>query len=341
MALIAVTGGAGFLGRHVVDALIAAQHQVRVLDVVTPPAALRDHPQVHYLLGDVCDPVQVERLVADAAAVVHMAFAPPYRTLDEMHAVNVRAAAALATAAHASGVGRVVAVSSTIVNAAARTHPLGRRFPVARLDGYRRSRIAAESALAEVAIETGLDLVVVRPRTFVGPGSVGGFALVFDLVRRGAAVPLLGPGDNRYQLLDVRDLAAALAACLDAAPGTYELGAAEFATVADELTTLIGHAGTDARLVSLPAPLGRAALRGIELLGGWPLAEWHHCVAGRTDRVAAAHAAGALDWYPRHSASDALCDSYDWYLDHSGPDVTTHPVPATHRLLSRLAELLS
>jgi nucleoside-diphosphate-sugar epimerase len=216
--------------------------------------------------------------------------------------------------------------------------------PVSRLAEYAASRRRAEAILAEYG-SRGLEVAIVRPKTFVGPGRVGGFALIFDLVRRGRAVPLLGTGQSRYQLVDVRDLADGVAAlATGGGEGVFGFGAAEFGTVAEDLERLIEHAGTAARLRRFPAALGRTALRGMELARLPPLAEWHHCVAGQRDSVIdISRAQRELAWVPKRSNAEALADAFDWYVESRSSDLanlTTHPVPRTHRALRKVADLV-
>lgn len=191
----------------------------------------------------------------------------------------------------------------------------------------------------------GLEVAIVRPKTFVGPGRVGGFALVFDLVTRGDAVPLLGAGRARYQLVDVRDLAQGVAAlALHGAQGIVAFGAARFGSVLEDLGQLIDHAGTASELRPLPGAVGRRVLRAIELAGLPPLAEWHHCVAADRDSIVDIERARVeLAWEPRRSNVDALADAFDWYtakLMAGAGEVTTHPVPVAHRALRRIAGVL-
>src|SRR3954470_2180556 len=75
--VILVTGGAGFIGSHVVDALVAAGHEVRVLDALLP-AAHRERPDyltdaAEWMEGDLRDPAVAERAVAGVTAVSHQA----------------------------------------------------------------------------------------------------------------------------------------------------------------------------------------------------------------------------------------------------------------------------
>jgi len=338
---VLVTGGSGFLGAHLAASFRDAGVGVRVLDVAEPgPAA---PPEVEYVRGDVRDPAILAGALEGVDSVVHAAFASPRQPPEVIGAVNVDGTRRLCAAALAGGVRRLVLVSSTIVLKPPKVHPLLGTSPLKRLDLYRASRAAAE-ALADEHGRRGWPVAVVRPKTLVGPGGLGAFALAFDAVRAGRRVPILGPGTNRYQLLDVRDFAAGI--CLLAATehaGVFAFGASEFRTVREDFQALVDHAGTGARLSFVRSGLARLALRGIELAGLVPLAEWHYMSAARQDSVVdTSRAREELGWRPRRSNARALTDAYDWYVESCGRGSAVQPprpTPRGHRLLASLGRI--
>lgn len=334
--LTVVTGGGGFLGEHVVRRLVMSSRAVRVLDTVEAPPWVAPL-DVEYQRGDILDPDAVDRAMRGASSVVHAAFASPHAAPGTILAVNLDGTAQVLASAARHGVSSLVAISSTIVDRTIRRHPMARNAPVSRLDDYRRSRIEAERVLQRPPVD-GPTVSIVRPKTFVGPGRVGGFGLVFRSVRAGQAVPLLGPGTIRYQLLDIRDLADFVGRLVSSpTAGTFHVGASLFGTVDEDLRQLIDHADTGARLRHLPTWAGRWALRGTELMALTPFAEWHHCMAnGRDSVVDTTRARVDLGWEPRWSNSGSIIAAYDWFVA-SRAATSTHPIPWTHRALRRLA----
>ena len=194
--------------------------------------------------------------------------------------------------------------------------------------------------------QSGPPVAAVRPKTFFGPGKVGAFAMMFDAVRRGDTVPVLGAGANRYQLLDIRDMADGVRLLESSHErGVFHFGAEIFATVRQDLQSLIDHARSGAKLRFLPATLAKAALRGVELAGLTPLSEWHYFSAGGIDSVAdISRAQRELGWHPTRSNARALTDAYDAYiaaLGETGRVDTTYPIPASHKVLRGVFRLLS
>ncbi len=342
--LVAISGGAGFLGLHLARRLLAQGAQVRTLDLV-PLADAGLEASVEELHGDVRDPGACARLVQDADVLVHAAAALPIQAAREsIFSVNVGGTAALLAAALDARVGRVVVVSSTAVYGVPERHPIHEDDPLVGVGWYGESKIEAEEVTREFGAR-GLPFVIIRPKTFLGPERLGVFEILFDWVREGRRIYTLGSGENRYQLLEVGDLVDALVRSFSA-PGAageaLNIGAADFATVRQDLLALIEHAGSTSRLTPVPVGLAEAALRTLELLRLSPLAEWHYRTAHRDSFVSTEKAQRLLDWRPRLSNANTLVDTYDWYLANRGQlgaAGTTHRVPWNQQALGLLKRL--
>jgi nucleoside-diphosphate-sugar epimerase len=339
---IAVSGGAGFLGLHLNRRLVADGHTVRSLDL-EPLADAALEGSVEEVVGDIRDPDAATRLVTGADLVVHAAAALPIQTArGAIESVNVDGTQRLLDAAVAAGVRRFVFVSSTAVYGIPAKHPIEETDPLVGVGPYGGSKIEAERrCLAAAAAASGLEVVLIRPKTFLGPERLGVFEILFDWIREGRRIPILGDGRNRYQLLAVEDLVDAIARSLDApvAGQALNVGAAEFGTVRQDLEALIAHAGSTSRLFPVRPGLAVPVLRALELARLSPLAEWHYRTASKDSWVAIDRARAALGWEPRLSNADALRETYDWYLAHRdelGAAGTTHRVPWNQRALGWL-----
>jgi nucleoside-diphosphate-sugar epimerase len=337
----AISGGAGFLGLHLARRLLADGHEVRSLDVVPLDDAELER-SVEELRGDVRDPVHVAALCVGADVVVHAAAALPIRASREaIRSVNVGGTENVLVAARGAGIRRVVFISSTAVYGVPEKHPIEEDDPLVGVGWYGESKIDAE-ALCRVA---GVETTIVRPKTFIGPERLGVFEILFDWIREGRRIYMLGKGHNRYQLLAVEDLVDAIvrAASAPAAAGeTFNVGATEFGTVRSDLQALIDHAGSTSRLQPVPVKPAEAALRALELLRLSPLAEWHYKTAHRDSFVDVAKAQRLLGWQPRLSNERALTETYDWYLANRGriaPAGVTHRVPWNQQALGLLKRL--
>jgi nucleoside-diphosphate-sugar epimerase len=337
---VAISGGAGFLGLHLARRLVADGHEVRTLDLVP----LDDEGlagRIEELQGDVRVAAYARRLAAGADVLVHAAAALPIQvTRSAIRSVNVEGTAVTLGAALEAEVRRVVLVSSTAVYGVPDHHPIHEDDPLVGVGHYGESKIEAERLCLAFG-RRGLEPVIVRPKTFVGPERLGVFEILFDWIREGRRIPILGDGANRYQLLAVEDLVDAVVRALDApvAGEALNVGAAGFGTVREDLEGLIEHAGSRSRLRPVPARPAELALRGLELARLSPLAEWHYRTAHKDSFVAIDKARALLGWEPRLSNAETLCATYDWYLAHRDElraSGTTHRVPWDQRALGLL-----
>src|SRR4051812_20383341 len=339
--LYAISGGAGFLGLHLARRLLADGHQVRTLDVVPLDDADLER-SVEELRGDIRDRERVRELVAGAQVVVHAAAALPIQASREsIRSVNVLGTEHVLHEARAADVRRVVFVSSTAVYGVPEKHPIEENDPLVGVGWYGESKIDAEALCRVAAVET----TIIRPKTFIGPERLGVFEILFDWIREGRRIYILGKGHNRYQLLAVEDLVDAIvraATAPEAAGETFNVGATEFGTVRSDLQALIDHAGSDSRLQPVPVRPAELSLRTLELLRISPLAEWHYKTAHRDSFVDTSRAQRLLGWQPRLSNRHALIETYDWYLanrERVGSAGVTHRVPWNQQALGLLKRL--
>ena len=338
--LYSISGGAGFLGLHLARRLLADGHQVRTLDVVP-----LDDPElersVEELRGDIRDRDRVGELVAGADVVIHAAAALPIQaSRDSIRSVNVAGTENVLHTARESGVKRVVFISSTAVYGVPEKHPIEESDPLVGVGSYGESKIDAEGLCRVAAVETA----IIRPKTFIGPERLGVFEILFDWIREGRRIYILGQGHNRYQLLAVEDLVDAIvrAGSAEVAGETLNVGALRFSTVRGDLQALIDHAGSSSRLRPIPVKPAEIALRALELLHVSPLAEWHYKTAHKDSFVDVSRAQSLLGWQPRLSNRDGLIETYDSYLANRGrvgEAGVTHRVPWNQQALGLLKRL--
>lgn len=190
---VAVTGGTGFVGARLVEALVAAGHDVRALT----RRPMEDRPNLSWVAGSLEDRAALDRLVGGAEALIHVA---GVLKADEagFEAGNVQGTAAVIAAAKASGTPRLVHVSS-----------LAAREP--ELSRYGRSKARAEALVRD----SGLDWTIVRPPAVFGPGDRETLDL-FRMAKRGL---ILLPPEGRLSLIHADDLARLLIALATARSG--------------------------------------------------------------------------------------------------------------------------
>jgi uncharacterized protein YbjT (DUF2867 family)/membrane protease YdiL (CAAX protease family) len=249
---VAIAGGSGFVGRHVVEALRARGHAVLVI--------ARGHRGVP--LGAelvTCDlaqePVPAGAL-AGCEALVNLAGIKREEGRQTFEAVHVDATRRLLAAGPEAGVRRFVHVSVVC----SRPDP---RLP------YHDTKWRAEEAIRA----SGLDFTILRPAVIYGPGDDMVTHLV-RMIRFSPLFPVIGRGDSILQPVDVRDVAEAVAAALDrprSIRGTYDVVGPERPTLSEIVRTVAEGAGLRVHIVPTPIPLQRLAVRVMDAVTSRPL----------------------------------------------------------------------
>jgi UDP-glucose 4-epimerase len=259
-----VTGGAGFIGSNLVDALLARGDEVTVLDNLSTgrrvnlDGALAAGARLAEV--DICDAAAVGAVVAEARPelVFHLAAQIDVRrSVTEPAfdaAVNVGGTANVLDAARANGVERVVFVSTggaLYGEGADKQLPLPESTPIAPLSGYGQSKYAAEGYLGLYERLYGLSGMALRLGNVYGPrqdplGEAGVVAIFCGLLKNGGVPTVYGDGTQTRDYLYVGDVvAAALAAGATRLGGAVNIGTGREASVLDIVEILAGLAGRD------------------------------------------------------------------------------------------------
>ncbi len=266
--------------------------------------------------------------------VVHTAAALPLYKEEEILSTDIGGTKNILESAHERKVGRVIHISSTAVYGIPDHHPL---YETDKLDGvgpYGKAKIAAEGLCLEYR-KKGMCVPIIRPKSFVGPERLGVFALFYDWAKDGKNFPMIGSGRNRYQLLDVEDLCAAIYLCAtedrEKVNDTFNIGAEEFTTMKEDYQAVLDRAGFGKKILGFPAAPVILALRALEALHISPLYKWVYETASKDSFVSIEKAEKILGYRPKYSNKDALVRNYEWYLANldrfAGQSGVTHRVP--------------
>jgi nucleoside-diphosphate-sugar epimerase len=317
-----VTGGAGYFGSLLVERLRQAGRRVRIFDI---NEAEERAEGVEMLRGDIRDASAVRAAVQGASVVHHnVAMVPLAKDKTAFWTVNRDGTRTLLEAALAAKTRKVVNMSSSAVFGAPKKNPVDDETPPMPEEEYGRAKLAAEELCRSYAAR-GLDVTTIRPRTIMGHGRLGIMQILFEWVRLGKKIPVLGEGDNRYQFVHADDLAAAAIAAAERAGGaTYNVGAEEFGTMRETLEGLVRHAGTGSRVVSVPMAPAVALMDATSRLGLSPLGAYHSLMYGRSMYFDLTRTKRELGWAAKHGNVAMFCESYDWYVRNRSQVLERH-----------------
>jgi len=320
---VAVTGGAGLLGREVVRQLTGEGCiDVRVVDVqaATFPAG---GPVSAYGLDILRH--DLATAFAGAKTVFHLAAcqyhsplaATTYRLPFE--AVNVEGTRRALAAARQAGAQAFVHVSSSMVYGRPQHVPMREDHPRQPLGPYGGSKLRAE-ILVEEASARGLATAIVRPGPIFGPGRLGAITRLFDDILTGRPITLIGQGENRQDLVTPEDCARLVVRAAPAAAGhaVYNCGSAAVPTMREWLRALIEDAGSRSEFRAAPAAAAKAGLRLLEMARLAPVRREQYAIAD-LDYWLDTSAARQLGWVPLRSGVDAALAMFRWYRARRPP----------------------
>ena len=319
-----VTGGMGFFGSVLMDYLLTSGHEVLSLDrLIDPQLADRfRHVQVDIedrdsLKGAVKSFGPVDAIFHVAAVLAH-----DKSSFSRMWSSNVEGTGNVMEVARELGIGRVVFTSSNCVFAASFPQPINESAPTSPIEPYGHSKLEAEKVIASYSAD--VSGVSIRCPTIIGAGRLGLLSILFDFVREGRRIYLLGDGSNRYSFIYAEDLArACLLAVTSSASGIYHIGSSNVPTMRQLYTDLYDFAGKPARLVCLPEAPAVVALKLLNRLGLSPLGPYHYRMLAANVVFDTSKIQRDLGWTPRKTNSDMLCEAYKFYLEHLGQEGDT------------------
>ena len=250
--LVALTGGTGFVGRHIAATLVARGHRVRVLARDPARARFLSDRNVEVVAGGLADRAALDRLASGADALIHLVGIIVEQGVQTFTAVHVAGTEALLAAARHAGVRRFVHMSAV----GARDEP--------GATAYHRTKRRAE----QLVRDSGLSHAIFRPSIINGPESAP-IQLLARLHRWSPVVPVFGDGRFPTQPVWIDDvaLAFALAAERPDTVGVFELGGPQVLTYEEFLLTIGRATGHSRPLIHVPLGLAQAAAGAFDWLG--------------------------------------------------------------------------
>lgn len=331
MSTVLVTGGNGFVGRHVVEALLARGDAVRVLALPDEDIRCLDRRAVTVYRGDVRDPVSLVEPLRGADGVLHLAaMQDVWRPIADYRAVNVIGTENVCRAALRAGVRRLVHMSSSSVYGIRPGKPADETSPLAPFpDPYPVSKSEADLAVQRMICSDGLPAVIIRSDQIFGPGDQVHFARTADRLRDGWGI-IVGSGRNHLPLVYVSDAVQALLLALDqdrVAGQAFNVSAERPLTQEEFLRAIASEIGGRPPRVRVPYRVlytaGYAAERIASSRGpGYrpPITRFGVSFLGNDVQFAIAKARRGLGYVPEVPLREAVRTTADWYRSQmAGP----------------------
>ena len=335
-----ITGGSGFLGINLIRYFMSRG----IDDIVVLDIADFDYPErdkVVFIKGDIRDNEGVSNAMRGASFVVHAAAALPLYKKDIIYSTDVEGTKILLDEVQRNNVDRFIHISSTAVYGIPDHHPLYENDALSGVGDYGRAKIRAEELCVEYR-KKGMCIPVLRPKSFVGPERLGVFTLLYEWADEKRNFPIIGSGNNRYQLLDVEDMCHAIFLCATEEKETvndvFNIGAKEFTTIREDYQAVLDAAGYGKKIISFPAGPAIMILRMLEFMRLSPLYKWVYETVSEDSFVSIEKAERKLNFLPKYSNKEALVRNFNWYLKNyhkfKGKTGISHRAPWNQGILN-------
>jgi nucleoside-diphosphate-sugar epimerase len=313
--MMVVIGGSGFFGSHLSEKLCDID-KVRILDIAPPPKELLK--RVDFIKGDVRNASTVYDACKGADVVYNVvALVPLSRAGKLFREVNVNGVRNVLEASLKNHVNKVVHISTSAIFGVPKKVPIDEKNGELNPMGeYGRTKLEGEM-LCQKYMKRGLKITILRPRAIIGPGRLGVFGILYDWIMKGKNIYIIGPGNNRYQMLSTDDLVEACILAIDKGSNeVFHLGSDKYSTVREELEELVAYAKTGSKVISLNPALIIPILKVLDFLNLSPLVDWHYLGGGKDFIFDTTKAKKILGWTPKYGDTEMLIAGYNWYLEH-------------------------
>ncbi|MBA7800984.1 NAD(P)-dependent oxidoreductase [Citrobacter freundii] len=314
-----ITGGSGFTGSVLTKRLLEKGQEVVNIDIREQPnVALRKN--VHFVHADVTDSDTLKKLhLKEDDVVYHLAArqfadAVPKKSREEwFNEVNVCGTKAVVNEMKNTGCHKLVFFSTDMTYGIPTVCPVPPDHPQNPLGPYGNSKILAEKIIRG---EHSIDATIFRPRLITGPGRLGILGKLFKLIQHGIPVPMIGNGNNRYQMVSVEDcaLAAELAVDKNCPNMNFNLGSATPPTTKELLNGVIKHAKSKSILLPIPASLLKPVLATMDKIGLTLLYPEQFGIADKDVLLDTTLTYETLGWSTTKSDIVAMSEAYDSFI---------------------------
>jgi len=314
-----ITGGSGFTGQVLARKLLSRGQTVINFDI-RPYDDIELSKRVKFIKGDIrsLEELKVIGLQPDDV-VYHLAarqFAGnvPKRCRQEwFNEVNVDGTANLLATMHAAGADKLIFFSTDMTYGLPLACPVPPTHPQNPLGPYGESKVEAEKLIRKY---NSLKATIFRPRLITGPGRLGILGKLFALISKGLPVPMIGNGNNRYQMVSVNDCvdAAILAVDKGCPHGPFNLGSTNPPTTKELLHGIIKHANSRSIVIPIPSAIIKPALSALDKCGLTLLYPEQFGIADKDVLLDTIDTNNTLGWKPSRKDIDAMCDAYNDYI---------------------------
>lgn len=321
---VLITGGAGFVGSHLVKYLL----EIGNYDIVVFDRLKHHNPQnyeknvVIYFKGNIVskkDISEVFKMYGSFIAVYHLASAMPNKEVsdDILWKTNVHGTRNVISEAVKNKTRSFIFTSSNVAYGIPQILPVTEETPLKPFEAYGKSKAQAEKELAK--FKKNINIQIFRCPVIAGLGRLGLQAILFEFISENRNVYVLGDGSNKYQFVDAFDVASALEKASHIRGfDIYNIGADGVMSLRELYQKVIGFAGSSSKIISLPKTPAFMILSLLDKLNIAPLGIYQYSMIGSSLYMDTKRMKKKLGWKPKKTNLDTFIDNYKWYKENKG-----------------------
>lgn len=326
---ILITGGAGFLGSLLKNRLLQLGYKCVSIDLQEDNTT---HPLLQNIKGDIRNTQLLRNIFSEHKfkAVLHCAAILAHDTKDKnfLWESNVKGTRNIAEMAKEYNVGKIVFISSNCLWAKNFGRPLTEEDKPEPIEVYGKSKLEGEKILLSYS---EFNTVIIRCPTIIDAGRLGLLSILFEFIKAGKKVWVVGDGSNRYQFIYAEDLIEGIIKSISY-PGTeiFNIGSDNVQTLRNVYGYVIEKATSKSRIASLPKKLTLAGMRLCHKLGISPLGPYHYKMIAEDFIFDTTKIKNKLNWQPTLTNGEMLYKAYDFFANEykGGEQLSSHRKPA-------------
>jgi nucleoside-diphosphate-sugar epimerase len=312
-----IFGGAGFLGQTLAKELLTRDQEVVIVDKKNSLNPLYSTIEIDITqpFSEWNIPIQPEDYVYHLAARQYHDSLPKKDIQQWFDEVNVLGTANVLEFLQLKRHKKLIYFSTDMVYGRPSQLPISEIAPLNPVGYYGKSKAKAE-AICQAYRDKGMQITIFRPRLITGPGRLGVLTKLFKLIKRNLPVPLIGNGNNCYQMISVFDCVQAIILTTeqDFPNNTFNLGSDDPPSVYSLLSQLIKEGGSRSILLKTPASVVKLTLSLLERLNISPLYKDQYEIADIDYIVDTSKAKKLLGWQPQFNDQQMIFDAFQQYL---------------------------
>lgn len=312
-----VTGSSGYLGSLIVKKLVSMKIPVKTIDIIEDEEVTKISNYKKFDISNYSN--DFVEFFSDVVAVHHnAALVPLTKSGEKFFSVNVKGTENVLNAAIKNKVEHFSHMSSSAIFSKPKKNKnvnYQKRKPTSL---YGNSKYQAE-LIVENAMNKNFfkSCSIIRPRPIIGETRLGIFEILFDWVKDGKKIPIIGNGNNIFQFANDEDLVnVSIETAIRNLSGFYNIGNEVYSTLNEDLNNFFLKVNSKSKTFPISNLIAVPSLFALDKLNLSPLSSWHYLSYSWNFYYDQKENYERLNWRPKKSNVELLCKAFQWYLDN-------------------------